>query len=108
MVLDGVTPLNGAAVPRVHPVKVWVLLPVYLIVSFAYVPTSKGSVIVPASKSAWLQTFSITIYPAVGNSDPSVKTIDVAYKETDPFYNINTKEDLVEAKKIIKNNNDWI
>jgi len=85
VVLDGVTPLNGAAVPRVHPVKVWVLLPVYLIVSFAYVPTSKGLVIVPASKSAWLQTFSITIYPAVGNSDPSVKTIDVAESVKFPF-----------------------
>ena len=34
------------------------------------------------------------------------KTIDVANKETDKFFNINTKEDLVEAKKIIKNNND--
>ena len=35
-----------------------------------------------------------------------VKTIDVAYKETDPFFNINTKEDLEEAKKIIKKNNN--
>ena len=35
-----------------------------------------------------------------------VKTIDVAYKETDPFFNINTKEDLVEAKKIMKKNNN--
>ena len=29
-----------------------------------------------------------------------VKTIDVAYKETDPFFNINTKEDLEFAKKL--------
>ena len=30
-----------------------------------------------------------------------VKTINISYKEIDPFFNINTKEDLVEAKKII-------
>jgi len=36
-----------------------------------------------------------------------VKTIDVSYKEIDPFFNINTQEDLVEAKKIlIKYKND--
>ena len=52
VVLDGVTPLNGAAVPLVHPVNVCVDLPVYWIVSFAYVPTNNGLVIVPAVKSA--------------------------------------------------------
>ena len=36
-----------------------------------------------------------------------VKTINISYKEIDPFFNINTKEDLVEAEKIlIKYNND--
>ena len=36
-----------------------------------------------------------------------VKTINLSYKEIDPFFNINTKEDLVEAKKIlIKYKND--
>ena len=36
-----------------------------------------------------------------------VKTINISYKEIDPFFNINTKEDLVEAKKIlIKYKND--
>ena len=39
----------------------------------------------PAVKSACVQTFSITIYPAVGNSDPSVKTIDVAESVKFPF-----------------------
>ena len=36
-----------------------------------------------------------------------VKTINISYKEIDPFFNINTKEDIVEAEKIlIKYNND--
>jgi len=36
-----------------------------------------------------------------------VKTINIFYKELDPFFNINTKEDLAEAKKIlIKYKND--
>ena len=36
-----------------------------------------------------------------------VKTINISYKELDPFFNINTKEDLVEAEKIlIKYKND--
>ena len=35
-----------------------------------------------------------------------VKTIDFEIKRFDPFFNINTKEDLEEAKKIIKNLND--
>ena len=36
-----------------------------------------------------------------------VKTINISYKEMDPFFNINTKEDLEEAKKIlIKYKND--
>ena len=33
-----------------------------------------------------------------------VKTIDMELKEFDPFFNINTKEDLEEAKKILKKN----
>ena len=32
-----------------------------------------------------------------------VKTIDVSYDDIDPFFNINTKEDLIEAEKILKN-----
>ena len=32
-----------------------------------------------------------------------VKTINVSYDNIDPFFNINTKEDLVEAEKILKN-----
>ena len=32
-----------------------------------------------------------------------VKTINVLYDNADPFFNINTKEDLIEAKKIFKN-----
>ena len=32
-----------------------------------------------------------------------VKIINVLYDNTDPFFNINTKEDLIEAKKILKN-----
>ncbi len=36
-----------------------------------------------------------------------VKTINISYKEFDPFFNINTKEDLAEAEKIlIKYKND--
>ncbi len=36
-----------------------------------------------------------------------VKTINISYKEIDPFFNINTKEDLAEAEKIlIKYKND--
>ena len=35
-----------------------------------------------------------------------VKTIDFEIKRFDPFFNINTKEDFEEAKKIIKNLND--
>jgi molybdopterin-guanine dinucleotide biosynthesis protein A len=31
-----------------------------------------------------------------------VKTIDIEAKKFDPFFNINTKEDLEEAQKIIK------
>jgi len=31
-----------------------------------------------------------------------VKTINIFYEEVDPFFNINTKEDLKEAKKILK------
>ena len=33
-----------------------------------------------------------------------VKTIDVKIKKFDPFFNINTKEDFEEAKKILKEN----
>jgi len=33
-----------------------------------------------------------------------LKTIDVAIKKFDPFFNINTKEDFEEAKKILKEN----
>ena len=32
-----------------------------------------------------------------------VKTINVSYDNLDPFFNINTKEDLIEAEKILKN-----
>jgi molybdopterin-guanine dinucleotide biosynthesis protein A len=32
-----------------------------------------------------------------------VKTINVSYDDIDPFFNINTKEDLIEAEKILKN-----
>ena len=36
-----------------------------------------------------------------------VKTINISYDNMDPFFNINTKEDLAEAEKIlIKNKND--
>ena len=36
-----------------------------------------------------------------------VKTINISYNNIDPFFNINTKEDLAEAEKIlIKNKND--
>ena len=36
-----------------------------------------------------------------------VKTINITYDNIDPFFNINTKEDLAEAEKIlIKNKND--
>ena len=31
-----------------------------------------------------------------------VKTINVSYKRIDPFFNINSKEDFMEAKKILK------
>jgi len=31
-----------------------------------------------------------------------VKTINVSYEKIDPFFNINTKEDLIEAEKILK------
>ena len=34
-----------------------------------------------------------------------VKTINVSYDHIDPFFNINTKEDLIEAEKILKNYN---
>ncbi len=38
-----------------------------------------------------------------------VKTINVSYKRIDPFFNINTKEDFMEAKKILlKYKNDRI
>ena len=33
-----------------------------------------------------------------------VKTIEVPHDNMDPFFNINTKEDLMEAEKILKNN----
>jgi molybdopterin-guanine dinucleotide biosynthesis protein A len=33
-----------------------------------------------------------------------VKTINMEFKNNDPFFNINTKEDLEKAKKLIKNN----
>ena len=33
-----------------------------------------------------------------------VKTINLEFKNNDPFFNINTKEDLEKAKKLIKNN----
>jgi molybdopterin-guanine dinucleotide biosynthesis protein A len=33
-----------------------------------------------------------------------VKTIDIDVKKFDPFFNINTKEDYEEAKKILKEN----
>ena len=33
-----------------------------------------------------------------------VRTIDIEPKKFDPFFNINTKEDLEEAKKILKEN----
>ena len=33
-----------------------------------------------------------------------VKTINIETKKFDPFFNINTKEDLEEAKKILKKN----
>jgi molybdenum cofactor guanylyltransferase len=33
-----------------------------------------------------------------------VKTIDIKIKEFDPFFNINTKEDLEKAKKMLKKN----
>ena len=32
-----------------------------------------------------------------------VKTINVTYDDIDPFFNINTKEDLIEAEKILRN-----
>ena len=32
-----------------------------------------------------------------------VKTINVSYDDIDPFFNINTKENLIEAEKILKN-----
>ena len=32
-----------------------------------------------------------------------VKTINIKFKKFDPFLNINTKEDLIEAEKILKN-----
>ena len=32
-----------------------------------------------------------------------VKTINVSYDNLDPFFNINTKEDLIEAEKILNN-----
>ena len=32
-----------------------------------------------------------------------VKTINVSYDNLDPFFNINTKEDLIEAEEILKN-----
>lgn len=33
-----------------------------------------------------------------------VKMINLEFKNNDPFFNINTKEDLEKAKEIIKNN----
>ena len=35
-----------------------------------------------------------------------VKTINVSYDNLDPFFNINTKEDLIEAEKILNNKNN--
>ena len=62
VVLGGVIPLNGEAVPLVNPDKtpVPVLLPVYWIVSFMYCPKA-------ALVASWF-TFSITIKPAFGNA----------------------------------------
>ena len=38
-----------------------------------------------------------------------VKTINIKFNEFDPFLNINTKEDLIKAEKILeKFENDWI
>ena len=37
-----------------------------------------------------------------------VKTIDIESKKFDPFFNINTKEDLEEAKKILKKRLKWL
>ena len=34
-----------------------------------------------------------------------VSTIDIGYKNTDPFFNINTKKDFEEALKILNNYN---
>jgi molybdopterin-guanine dinucleotide biosynthesis protein A len=33
-----------------------------------------------------------------------VKTINIEFKNSDPFFNINTKEDLEKAKELIKTN----
>jgi molybdopterin-guanine dinucleotide biosynthesis protein A len=33
-----------------------------------------------------------------------VKTINMEFKNNDPFFNINTKEDLEKAKELIKTN----
>jgi len=33
-----------------------------------------------------------------------VKTINMEFENNDPFFNINTKEDLEKAKELIKNN----
>ena len=32
-----------------------------------------------------------------------VKNINIPYEKFDPFFNINTKENLIEAEKILKN-----
>ena len=60
--------------------------------------------------------YSPTNYPAGNNtafdgyainsketSRASTKNINVSYDDIDPFFNINTKEDLIEAEKILKN-----
>lgn len=33
-----------------------------------------------------------------------IKTINMEFKNNDPFFNINTKEDLEKAKELMKNN----
>ena len=63
----------GAAVPLVQPVKLFPVLPVYWIVSFAYLPINNSLVV-----SLEVNTFSITIYPLVGKLVASDKVIVVS------------------------------
>ena len=60
-----------------HPVKSWVDFPVYLTVSLKYWPYVE-------ELESW-STFSIKIYPEVGNSLASVKVIVVAEADILPF-----------------------